>query len=178
MRRGDLAWAVGLSLAAAVVAVLGVGIQWALAAYLAAAVATGPLVVIDARHHRLPNVITLPAYPAIAALLLLAAIADGSFSQFGRALLAGAVTLLGFALLHLINASGLGLGDVKLAGPLGMLLGWLSWPAVMWGVFAGFAAAAAWSIVLLATGQANRKSHIAFGPFMLIGLWLTVALAG
>ena len=86
----------------------------------------------------------------------------------------GAVTLAGFALLHVINASGMGLGDVKLAGPLGMLLGWISWNSVLWGVFLGFLTAAAWSIVLLLSRRATRSSHIAFGPFMLLGLWLAL----
>lgn len=173
-----MAWAVGLSLVSAAVAVTQIGAQWALPAYLAAAVATGPLVVVDLREHRLPNAFTLPAYPVIAALLALAALLDGQWGTFVRALLAGLVTLAGFALLHVINASGMGLGDVKLAGPLGMLLGWISWNSVLWGVFLGFLTAAAWSIVLLLSRRATRSSHIAFGPFMLLGLWLALIWAG
>lgn len=177
MRRGDLTWAIGLSLVAAIVAVTQIGAQWALFAYLVAALATGPLVVIDLRQHRLPNVFTLPAYPVILALLALAALLDGQWDTFVRALLAGLVTLAAFALLHVINASGMGLGDVKLAGPLGMLLGWVSWPTVMWGVFLGFLTAAAWSILLLVSRRATRASLIAFGPFMLLGLWLALIWA-
>lgn len=173
-----MVWTAALSLVAAGIAVAQVGLQWALPAYLAAALATGPLVVIDLREHRLPNVFTLPAYPVIMALLALAALMDGQWGAFVRALLAGLVTLAGFALLHVINASGMGLGDVKLAGPLGMLLGWISWNTVMWGVFLGFLTAAAWSIVLLLTKRATRSSHIAFGPFMLLGLWLALVWAG
>ena len=172
-----MVWATGLSLVAAAVAITQVGLHWALLAYLVAALATGPLVVIDLREHRLPNIFTLPAYPVIAALLALAALIDGQWGAFVRALLAGLVTLAAFALLHVINASGMGMGDVKLAGPLGMLLGWVAWNTVMWGIFLGFLTAAAWSIVLLISKRATRHSHIAFGPFMLFGMWLALIWA-
>lgn len=172
-----MAWAAGVSLVASAVAIIQVGTQWALLAYLAAAAATGPLVVIDLREHRLPNAFTLPGYPVVAALLALAALLDGQWNTFVRALLAGLVTLAAFALLHVINASGMGMGDVKLAGPLGMLLGWISWPTVLWGVFLGFVTAALWSVVLLISRRATRSSHIAFGPFMLLGLWLALIWA-
>lgn len=172
-----MAWAICLSAVAVVVAVVGVGAHWALPAYLVAALATGPLVVIDLREHRLPNAFTLPAYPVVALLLVLAGVVEGQTDDLVRALIAGVVVLLAFVLLHVINASGMGMGDVKLAGPLGMLLGWISWQAVMWGIFLGFATAALWSIGLLITKRATRSSHIAFGPFMLLGLWLAVLLA-
>lgn len=174
MRRGDIVWAAGISLLAGGVAVSQIGLQWALIAYLVAASATGPLVVVDLREHRLPNVFTLPAYPVIAALLALAAVLEGDVTSLLRALAAGIVVLAAFVLLHLINASGMGMGDVKLAGPVAMLLGWVSWNTVLWGIFLGFLTGAVWSILLLVMRRATRRSHIAFGPFMLLGLWLSL----
>jgi leader peptidase (prepilin peptidase) / N-methyltransferase len=71
----------------------------------------------------------------------------------------------------------MGLGDVKLAGPLGALLGWLSWSALALGAFLGFALAAVTGLALIAARRAGRKSALPFGPFMLAGAWLAIAFA-
>ena len=77
----------------------------------------------------------------------------------------------------LINPSGLGLGDVKLAGVLGAFLGWLGWPAVLVGTVAAFVINAAVALVLLAARQVGTKSGIAFGPAMVAGAVVGAAYA-
>ena len=150
------------------------GLAWELPAYLYLAVVSVPLAVIDLRTFRLPNVLTLSAYPIVAGLLLLpAAFADG-WSDYLRAVLAGASVLALFVVLHLINPSGMGLGDVKLAGPMGALLGWLSWQVVMVGVVVGFALAAVVGIAMILARRADRRSALPFGPFMLAGAWFAI----
>ena len=67
------------------------------------------------------------------------------------------------------GAGGLGLGDVKLAALLGLLLGWLSIPQVLYGPLAAFLLGGLLSVALLASRRATRKSYIAFGPHMLLG---------
>jgi leader peptidase (prepilin peptidase)/N-methyltransferase len=87
-----------------------------------------------------------------------------------------AVALLAFyVILALINPSGLGLGDVKLSGALGALLGWLGWPAVLAGTLAAFALNAVVALVLLASRRVTAKSGIAFGPAMILGAVLGAA---
>lgn len=150
------------------------GLVWELPAYLYLAVVSVPLAVIDLRTFRLPNVLTLSAYPIVAGLLLLpAAFADG-WGDYLRAVLAGAAVLALFVVLHLINPSGMGLGDVKLAGPMGALLGWLSWQVVMVGVVVGFALAAVVGIAMILARRADRRSALPFGPFMLAGAWVAI----
>ena len=151
-----------------------VGAGWELPAYLYFAAVSAPLAVIDLRTLRLPNVLTLPAYPIVAALLLLPALLDDAWPAYGRALLAGAAVLALFAVLHLVNPSGMGLGDVKLAGPMGALLGWLSWQVAMVGVVIGFALAAVVGIAMILARRADRKSALPFGPFMLAGAWVAI----
>lgn len=150
------------------------GLAWDLPAYLYLAAITVPLAVIDLRTQRLPNAFTLPAYPITAVLLLIPAATAAAWASLGRAAACGAAVLALYALLHVINPSGMGLGDVKLAGPLGALLGWVSWNTAMWGTFLGFLLGAVVGLALLVSRRAGRKSALPFGPFMLAGAWIAL----
>ena len=150
--------------------------SWSLPAYLYFAAISVPLAVIDLRTHRLPNQLTLTAYPALAVLLLLPALVDGQWTDLGRAGLGAAALLVFFALLHVINPAGMGLGDVKLAGPMGGILGWGSWTAVFAGTLVGFLLGAVVGLALMALKRANRKTALPFGPFMLVGAWAAILM--
>jgi leader peptidase (prepilin peptidase)/N-methyltransferase len=63
----------------------------------------------------------------------------------------------------------LGFGDVKLAGLLGLLMGWLGWGPVIVSVLAAFVIGGLSALILLVAGRASRSSHIAFGPSMILG---------
>jgi leader peptidase (prepilin peptidase)/N-methyltransferase len=90
----------------------------------------------------------------------------------------GAAAMFAFYfLLAFVYPSGMGFGDVKLAGVLGMYLGFLGWTEVLVGTFAGFLVGGAVGAVLVVTRGAGRKSMIPFGPSMLVGAWIAV-LAG
>jgi leader peptidase (prepilin peptidase)/N-methyltransferase len=161
-----LAWAVWVS-----------GPGWATPAVAVAAVAGAALVVIDTRTHRLPDAVVYPATVAVAALLLAAALAGGMLGTAGRALAGAVVLVVAYAVLHLVNPAGLGLGDVKLAALLGALSAWYGWgtlaaTALLPFVLGGLVAAA-----LLVTRRATRHTAIAFGPFMLAGAALALTWA-
>ena len=142
------------------------------------------LTVIDVRHHLLPDRIVFPSY-AIAGVLLLGAAASqflpggqdvagtadaGVFGVPGLRVLAGGAALwLFYFILHAVYPPGMGFGDVKLAGVLGMYLGFLGWGHVMAGTFAAFVLGGLWSLGLLAARRGNLQSAIPFGPFMLAG---------
>lgn len=85
------------------------------------------LAAIDLDVHRLPDAIQLPAYPILLAGLALASWSVGDWGSLVRAALGGAIGFAFFLVLALVG-SGMGFGDVKLAGLLGLLLGWLGWP--------------------------------------------------
>ncbi|MHA7191775.1 prepilin peptidase [Arthrobacter sp. MDT2-16] len=136
----------------------------------------GRLVVIDWRTHRLPDRLVLPSYPA-AALLLGAA--GGTAGEWYRVLgmLAGGLALwAGFAVLHLLSRRGLGFGDVKLAGLLGLYLGFAGGAEVWWGPFFAVVLGGAWSLALVATRRATLTSSVAFGPFLIGGAALALAV--
>lgn len=154
------------------------GLSWVLPAYLYLAAISVVLAVIDVDVHRLPNPIVLPSYLVAAVLLVPAVVAGGDWRAAGRALAAMAAVWAFYFVLALIYPGGMGLGDVKLAGLLGLYLGWLGWGSVVVGVFAGFLAGGLAGGLLLATGRAGRKSAMPFGPFMLGGAFLALFAAG
>src|SRR3954447_12155432 len=131
---------------------------------------------IDLDTRRLPDALVLPAYPVLAVLLVAAAAARDDWAAAARAGL-GAVALFGcFFAIALISPRGMGFGDVKLAGVIGFVLGYLSWPALVIGAFAGFFLGAVVGVVVIAVGAGTRKPALPFGPFMVLGalaaLWL------
>lgn len=143
---------------------------WAeLVAFAVLAVVGSVLLVIDLAVHRLPDVIVGPTYPVLLVLLAVAAATGGEWSRFGRAAAAGAVLLAAYFLMAFIAPSGLGLGDVKLSGLLGMFLGWLGWSHVLLGSLAAFVLGGVVAVVLLASRLARRDTDFAFGPWMLLG---------
>jgi leader peptidase (prepilin peptidase)/N-methyltransferase len=155
----------------------GAGLGWAVPAYLALAFICVVLAVIDARTRLLPNRITYPAFPVMLGLLLVASVGLGDLGRLARGLLA-AVAVGGFFLaLALISPRGMGLGDVKLAPTLGLALGWLSWGAVAFGVFAGFLLGGLAGLAAIAVLGLTRKSLLPFGPWLVAGALLGV-LAG
>jgi leader peptidase (prepilin peptidase)/N-methyltransferase len=81
-----------------------------------------------------------------------------------------------YFLLRAVYPPGMGFGDVKLAGVLGMYLGFLGWPHVFAGTFAAFLFGGLWSLALLVSRRGTLKSSIPFGPFMLAGAVAAMAL--
>lgn len=127
------------------------------------------LSVVDVRTHILPNRYVLPAYPVAGVLLVTAALAAGA-PQYLAGAAGGAVAMAGlYFLLWAVHPSGLGLGDVKLAGVLGLFLGFLSWQHVALGAAAGFVIGGMWALALVVSGRGTAKSAIPFGPSMMAG---------
>lgn len=124
---------------------------------------------IDIDHHLLPSRVI---YPAVAAALVLLAVASGidhDWHRYEDAVVAGAI---GFAVLfgiHVIAPRGMGFGDVRLAGLIGLNVGWLGLAHVAVALFAGFFLGAVVGVGMMAAGRASRKSRIPFGPFLAAG---------
>jgi leader peptidase (prepilin peptidase) / N-methyltransferase len=154
-----------------------IGADAALPAFLYLGAVGVALAVIDLEHRRLPNALTLPSYVIGAVLLGVATLVGGvsdSGSTYLRALLGMAAMFVFYLVLALIYPVGMGFGDVKLAGVLGLYLGWLGWGPLVVGAFLGFLLGALVGAGLLLTRRAGRKTRIPFGPFMLAGALLAV----
>jgi leader peptidase (prepilin peptidase) / N-methyltransferase len=161
---------------AAVLALLfaRIGFQPTVAAFAFLGVLGVALAQIDLAVQRLPDRLTLAGYPALVALLTLAAAFTGAWHDLLRALLGGLVLGAVYLLLGLVSRGQLGGGDIKLAGLIGLLLGWAGWGALLAGASLGFILAAVVGVVLLATRRIGRHSLISFGPYMLAGALLAI----
>jgi leader peptidase (prepilin peptidase)/N-methyltransferase len=165
---------------AAVFVVLGlrIGAHADLPAFLYLGAIGVALALIDLDVKRLPNSIVLPSYPVSAALLGAAAIGQHAGGAYLRALLGMSALYAFYFLLVFIYPAGMGFGDVKLAGVLGLFLGWLGWGEVIAGGFLGFLFGGVVGIALMLMRRAGRKSQIPFGPFMLAGALVAVLAGG
>ena len=143
-----------------------------------AGVAGVVLAQVDLAVHRLPDRVTVPAYAAVATALLVDAVALGTWTALLRAVLAGAAAFGLAACAAVLSPRGLGFGDVKLLGLLGLVLGWVGWGALLAGVFLGLVAGAAASVTLVAAGRAGWRTALPFGPPLLVGAALALALQG
>ncbi|ALJ20842.1 prepilin peptidase [Microbacterium sp. No. 7] len=144
-------------------------------AYAALAVVGVVLSVVDVRTHRLPNRIVLPMYPALAVLLTLACLLGAPWSSLGRAAAGGALSFAFFWVLWRCGG-GIGGGDVKLAGVLGAAAAWVAAEALAIGVLSAFVLGGVFSLALLALRRARRGTAVPFGPFLVAGMWIGIAL--
>jgi leader peptidase (prepilin peptidase)/N-methyltransferase len=142
----------------------GLATAWSLAQLLLVFIACFDLVT-----HRIPNRVTMPAIVVV--LVLRAVFATGTLPE---ALIAGIAGFAAFFLLVIVTRGGFGMGDVKLAGLLGLLLGKALLPSLLFGVvFGGIASA----VVALAVRGGHRKA-IAYGPYLCAGAALGILAFG
>jgi leader peptidase (prepilin peptidase)/N-methyltransferase len=153
----------------------GLGATAALPAYLWLGAVGVTLAVIDVDCQRLPDRLTLPTYPVGVLLLGAASLAHHDLAGLARALLGAAAVFGVFFLLAFISPRSLGLGDVKLAGLIGLYLGWLGWGVLLLGLIAGFTVGAVVAVALLAGRRVGWRTELAFGPSLLAGTLLAVA---
>jgi len=136
------------------------------------------LAAIDIAVQRLPDRLTLPAYPILIVLLTGAAIAGHDFAALLRALLGGLALAGAFLLLALLRPGQIGGGDIKLAGVTGLALGWLGWPTLIAGAAFGFLLAGIVGVALIAARRITLHSAMCFGPFLLGGALVAMLVGG
>lgn len=106
------------------------GVSLELPAYLYLVTVGVALTMMDFDLRRLPDSIILPSYVVTVVLLMPAGAASGNWYAGVRALTGMIALLVLYFALALAYPNGLGFGDVKLAGLVGLYLGWLSWNAL------------------------------------------------
>jgi leader peptidase (prepilin peptidase)/N-methyltransferase len=133
---------------------------------------------VDLASHRLPDRVTFPAYVVCGAAMLADAAVLGSWGSLVRALVAAAAAFAVGAAVAAISPEGLGFGDVKLLGLLGLVLGWIGWGVLLAGIFLGLLTGAIASLVLVISRRAGWRTALPFGPPLLAGAVLALGLAG
>jgi leader peptidase (prepilin peptidase)/N-methyltransferase len=154
----------------------GIGDEPILVAWLFLAVVGVLLGYVDTQTRLLPYAIVAPSYLVLVVLIGLAALLDGDTHDLIRAGL-GWLAYGGFyVLMWQIYPRGIGYGDVRLSGLLGLALGYLGWGEVVVGMYAGFLLGGVIGGALALLKVVDHKRY-PFGPFMLAGAVVGV-LAG
>ena len=135
------------------------GSEIALGACLAATLAT--ITLTDLEHRVIPNKVLI-----VAALVAVGLLVAGDRDALAEHAIAAAIAFAVMFLIAIVYPSGMGMGDVKLAGVMGLYLGKAVAPALL----IGFAAGALFGLALIATrGAEARKQAVPFGPFLALG---------
>ncbi len=134
------------------------------------------LAAVDIAVLRLPDLLLLPTVGAVVALFGAAVAVTADPVPMFRAVSAAALLGAVYALLALLPGNALGFGDVKLAALLGAPLGWLGWSTVLRGAVLPVVLGGLGALALLATGRIRRSAPIPFGPALVGGFLLAIAL--
>jgi leader peptidase (prepilin peptidase) / N-methyltransferase len=121
-----------------------------------------PITLIDLDRRVILNAITLPA--SVAAIVAALALDTGFVPE---QLISGAAAGGVFLLVALLYPRGMGMGDVKMAGMLGLYLGRAVAPAIFIALVSGVLVGAA--IIARIGAREGRKAAVPFGPFLALG---------
>lgn len=130
---------------------------------------------VDWRTRLLPTRVIAPSYAVLAVLVVLAAVLSGDWDALLRSGLGWLAAGATFFVLWLVYPRGMGYGDVRLSGLLGMVLGYLGWAELVTGLYAAFLIGGVGGLLLSALKVVDRKAY-PFGPFMLVGALVGVLL--
>jgi leader peptidase (prepilin peptidase) / N-methyltransferase len=153
---------------------------------LALLVLTWSLVVataIDLEHRIIPNRLTFRLPVVLLPLLVLAAVVDGAWPDLLRGIVAavavpGVMLALSELFRLLRGQPGIGMGDIKLAISLGLVIGYLGGFELVVFAYATIISAVVIAIVLLLLGKAKLASRIPFGPYLAVGAMVVVLAQG
>ena len=171
MLRADV-WQLPAATVLAALAVLAAGVGPATVPLLYLAAVTPALCTADVVHRRLPNRVVLPAY----VVLLVAIVTEFALStDVAVAAVISGLAYFGFMLV-LNAAGGMGMGDVKLAGALGLSAGMYGLETALVSPLLAFLAGGVAAAVALIVARGRSGTRIPFGPFMLACFWASVML--
>lgn len=153
-----------------------IGVVWVLPAYLWFVGVTVTLTITDIDHKLIPNKILYPGTVVGAVLLGLGSLLDGTPRQFVRGLGGAGLYFTVLLVIALIAKGGFGFGDVKLAVLLGLFTAYHGWDILVVAFLLAFLLGGLISIFLLITRIRGRKDAIPFGPYLIAGAYLALAL--
>jgi leader peptidase (prepilin peptidase)/N-methyltransferase len=143
------------------------GTSFALPAFIFLAVIGVQLARIDVVLHLLPNQLVLTLLAGGFLLIFMAGLFDKQTDHLLRATLGAVILFTGYLILGLISPGGIGMGDVKLAAPVGLYLGYLGWSQLLYGGLLGFVLNGVLTVLMLSRKGRKRATEVAHGPSML-----------
>lgn len=154
------------------------GVTWSLIPELVFTAGLIALAAVDLERFLLPRAIVYPVSILVLAGIVGAAAADGRWSRFGIAVLCGAVAFGLFFAINFVKPAWMGFGDVRLAGLIGLALGWLGPWYVVIGFMAANVAGALLGVGLMLSGRATRKTALPYGVFLAGGSVIAILVGG
>lgn len=144
---------------------LGIGFE--LPAFIFLAVLGVQLARIDVALHLLPNPLVLALLAGGFVLFLAPGLLNQQADDLLRAAFGAVILFAGYLILGLISPGGIGMGDVKLAAPVGLYLGYLGWSHLLYGGLLGFILNGLVTLIILVRKGRNDGKEVAHGPSML-----------
>lgn len=133
------------------------------------------LSVIDWRTQLLPTWVIARTYAVLVPVVLVVAAVTGEWGDLARAGWGWLITGFLYFVLWFINSAGLGYGDVRLSGIIGIALGYLGWGELFAGIYSAFVLGGVLGALLALAKIVDRKG-VPFGPFMVAGALVGVLL--
>lgn len=131
------------------------------------------LSVIDWRTRYLPTWLIGPSYVVVGVLAVVAAAATSDWGALRGAAIGWLGTFALFWVVWFLVPRAWSYGDVRLAGVLGMALGWLGPGPLVIGVWSGFVLGGVCGLALSRL-RVFHHSHVPLGPFLAVGAWVGV----
>jgi leader peptidase (prepilin peptidase)/N-methyltransferase len=150
------------------------GAGWPLASCCVVFAGLLAISVVDLQRLIVPNKILYPTLFMAAPLLVAAAAVHSDWTDLEHAAIGGVGGFLALLLVNVISPQGMGFGDVRLAGLIGMMLGWIGLGVVVLGLFLAFLLGSVVGLTLIATRVRGRKDALPFGPFLAVGALIAV----
>jgi len=132
------------------------------------------LSMIDLDTKTLPDKIVLPSYIVVFSLFSISSIISGSYWPLLQSLIGGVSLFLFYFALAMVKKDGMGGGDIKLSGVIGLILGWFSFKVLIVGAFMAFMLSFLFTVPILIFKKYNNKTAIPFGPWMFLGAWISI----
>jgi leader peptidase (prepilin peptidase) / N-methyltransferase len=150
------------------------GMGLALPAFIFLAALGVQLARIDVALHLLPNPLLLMLLAGGFFLFLMPGLFNKQADDLLRSALGAVILFVGYLILALISPGGIGMGDVKLAAPVGLYLGYLGWSQLLYGGLLGFILNGVVTVLILSRKRRKKASEVAHGPSMLGALAATI----
>lgn len=126
------------------------------------------LSIIDIRSHRLPNQIVGAMALLLISVQAVIALTQSQLDRLVTALIIALATTLVYLLLYIVSRGSMGMGDVKFAFPLGLVIGWYNPEQWLPAIFLTFCLAGLVAMAGIALKRTSWKSTLALGPYMFV----------
>ena len=134
------------------------------------------LSLIDICTHRLPNKLVAGMTVLLTMIQITLAFTNSQRDRLSLALLTALATTLAYLFLYAVSRGSMGMGDVKFAFPLGLVVGWYSPGQWLMAMFLTFALAGVVALIGIAMRRTTWKSQLALGPYMFLAAVIVCAI--